>query len=585
MKLPSIPYLVNSFLSVARRFPFVMAAAIFGVIVSMIIIEVPYDLEYIYVEMLMAALFALPLLLSSAIAAEKWNLSGVKKWLPSILTILVAVGYYFTLDISNDNINEKTAIQFVGLILVGHLLVSYLPYIDKAPLEDFWEYNRQLFSNFMTGVFYCIIIFAGLSIAILAIDNLFDLDVDEDIYGHLFVMIAGIINTTYFLFNFPKKYIGLSDSSGGYNKMFINFSKFILIPIVGIYFLILYAYTFKILGTWELPKGWVSSLVLGFSVAGIFTYLLNYLLVNYDDSKLVRKYRKWFFFVLAPMVVLLFVAIGRRLGDYGVTEPRYIVATLGVWLLIVAIYFIISKKDNIKFIPISLSIFALISILGPLSMFNISEKNQIGRLEELLLKNNMLEGGLVVPSDGEISSEDADNIYSILYYLKNNGHFAPVAPWFELEAAPDYSDLDTALDDLGLLGARNSTMNTYCNVYFDRTRTVAINNYEELIFPEINVKRNVDAKGWEVVKISDSNSWELNKDGVAVDTIDISGYLNSLNEKYNCDTGEFESEDAEYAVSGSQYDVVLVTEWLEYNIEEGLSFGSWRGSMLLRKKQ
>ena len=160
-----------------------------------------------------------------------------------------------------------------------------------------------------------------------------------------------------------------------YTTAFKNLTKFILIPITAIYFLILYAFSTKILVTWQLPEGWVGKLVLGFSVAGIFTYLLNFMLVKFDDSVVVKGFRRWFFYILLPMVLLLFVAIGRRIGDYGVTEARYVVAISGAWLLLISVYFILSKRDNIKFIPISLAVFSLLTVLGPLSAFKVSERS------------------------------------------------------------------------------------------------------------------------------------------------------------------------------------------------------------------
>ncbi len=585
MKLPTFPYLAKSFIEVLHRFPFVILTAFFGVVVSMIIIEKPHTEEDIYVEMLMASFIALPTLLGAAIISEKWQQTGFKKWLPTIISLALVVCYYFTLDVSNEDPSEEMILRFFGLMLVAHLLVSYLPYLDKTPIEDFWEYNKQLFGNFMVGAFYNLIIFAGLSFAILAIDNLFGIDIDGNIYAHLFVFIAGVINTTYFLFHFPNKYMGLAQEGGAFIKAFKNLSKYILIPIVGIYFLILYAYSIKILGTWELPKGWVSSLVLGFSVAGIFTYLLNYLLVNIDENKLVHGFRKWFFFVLFPMVILLFVAIGTRLSDYGVTEGRYVVALLGAWLMVVSVYFILSKKDNIKFIPISLSILALAAVLGPLSMFQVSEKSQVGRLELLLTNNNLLQNGIAVAPVDPIPAKDAENIQSILNYLRSSDHFATASTWFGVAERPKRSDIDDILQTLRINESIKINVDYSCNIYFQRPLSLELKGYDELVFPNDSKAETLSNTGWDVGYSPGANILELYKDDELADKINMLPYLQMLNGKYDCNSDNYENDDAAYSLSGKEYEIMIITEWLQYDRKDSLKLENWKGVLLIGKKQ
>jgi len=310
MKLPSIPYLADAFLQVVRRFPLVMTATAFGVVVSMILIERDSGTEgEAYIKLLLPCLVGLSTLLCAAIVCERWQLR-----FPSALAAhLVALGllaiYYFSLRAIPDLDESTTPIRFIGLNLAAHLGVAFIPYLDRSPVEDFWEYNKRLFGNFMVGAFYSLVIFAGLGFAILAVNELFNLHIDGKIYAHLFVVIAGFFNTAYFLAHFPKRFDfatenaenqELAETTNLFTSPLKNLTKFILIPIVAIYFLILYAFSAKILLTWELPEGWVGKLVLGFSVAGIFTYLLNYLLVKYDDSMAVKGFRRWFFFVLLP---------------------------------------------------------------------------------------------------------------------------------------------------------------------------------------------------------------------------------------------------------------------------------------------
>lgn len=585
MKLPTIPYLAEAFSGVLRRFPLVMLSAATGVVAAMMLIERSLkDHDDDIAKVLITAALGLPLLLDAAIAAEKWKLEGIKKWLPSTAALGLLVLYFLTLDLGDNDPGLTTMFRFFGLNLAAHLLVAYLPYLDATPVEDFWEYNKRLFGNFMVGAFYSLVIYAGLSVAVLAVDNLFDLKINDNIYGHLFVFIAGIFNTSYFLANFPRRFEGLAEQNATYTIAVKNLSKFILIPIVGIYFLILYAYSVKILGTWELPKGWVSSLVLGFSIAGIFTYLLNYLLVKFDDSGIVRGFRRWFFFVLLPMVVLLFVAIGRRLSDYGVTEERFIVATAGVWLLLMSVYFIVSKKDNIKFIPISLTVFALLTVLGPFSAFEVSQRSQVNRLEALLTKNNMLEAGRATPPEDTLPEDDAENIYSILQYLREYEHFAPVAPWFGLpagESSPDWETLNKISDDFKLNAPQIPGRG--CNIYFTLNQGFEISGYDTLF--KLSAYRVTDDHFSGLTLSIAEGFVELREEGDLQDKFDLQPYLKTMHEKYDCAQRDFETEDAIFETSGDRFDAKFITENMYFERKENLELRDWNGILLLRKRQ
>ncbi|MBC7778246.1 MAG: DUF4153 domain-containing protein, partial [Phycisphaerae bacterium] len=213
-----------------------------------------------------------------------------------------------------------------------------------------------------------------------------------------------------------------------YNWVFRNLCKYILIPIVLLYFVILYAYGAKIGLQWSLPKGWVSSLVIGFSVAGIFTYLLNFYLAEEDNSLIVRGFKRWFWWVLLPLTVLLFIAIGKRIGDYGVTEERFLVAQLGVWLAAACLYFLFSKNDNIKFIPISLALFALVWAFGPLNAFAVSERSQKGILAEILTRNGRFENGKMKPGSIPVTETERYQVSSTILYLERRKALSDLLP-------------------------------------------------------------------------------------------------------------------------------------------------------------
>ncbi len=458
MKLPSPGFLLDAFIQVCRRFPATILAAMTGVVILIVLVEHGNSSnEELLARIWMSAQLGLALLTGVVAFAESAGWSPQRRRLAQGIGVvaLAAYGWYLFVQ-PNDGFENLHLPRYMILLVVAHLFVSVAPYLNRRSVADFWEYNRRLFANFVVGATFTMILFAGLGLAILAVDQLFNLNISERIYARLFILLAGIFNTSYFLYHFPEKY-EFESADASYNAVFRNLCKYILIPIVGLYFLILYAYSAKIIGTWSLPRGWVGSLVIGFSVAGIFTYLLNFYLPQFDDSKWVNLYKKWFWWIVLPLTVLLFVAVGTRINDYGVTEPRFIVMQIGVWLTITCLYFLFSKTDNIKFIPISLGLIALSIAVGPFNAFSVARRSQAGIVKSILEKNGRWENGRLQQGSAPMLQTEIAQVESALQFLDRRGRLEH-AEWLPMSLdslhhiTSAYSDAGRIMEWLGLQG-------------------------------------------------------------------------------------------------------------------------------------
>ena len=49
---------------------------------------------------------------------------------------------------------------------------------------------------------------------------------------------------------------------------------------------------------------------------------------------------------LIPLIVVLFLAVWRRVSDYGITEPRYIAIVYGLWLVAMVALFQIEQDGE-----------------------------------------------------------------------------------------------------------------------------------------------------------------------------------------------------------------------------------------------
>ena len=86
--------------------------------------------------------------------------------------------------------DQSQAIQIFGYGLLTHLVVAFLPFIGNFKINAFWQYNKSLFIRAFTTVLYTGVLFAGISGAILAITQLFDVDFGSKIYAYLWFIMA-----------------------------------------------------------------------------------------------------------------------------------------------------------------------------------------------------------------------------------------------------------------------------------------------------------------------------------------------------------------------------------------------------------
>lgn len=447
MKIPSLKVLFEGAKETFLRYPFVILVSAIGAAFMMYIVDQPFERQE-YVKQLYNVVIScsvgISFLLALVFITERAGTSKAISVVIQLIGIVILTAYYFSLP---KEVGYIDITRYFLFIIGAHLLVSFSPYVKKGfSLErrGFWQFNQSLFERILITAVYSGVLYAGLSIAILSFDTLFDVQIDSKRYLQLFFFILGVFNTWFFLSGLPKNFEEL-DTRDLYTKGVKVFTQYVLLPLVFIYLLILYMYMGKIIIQWQLPMGWVSYLVLGFSITGIFSLLLIEPLKGTEGNNWIKIFSKWYYLVLFPLIVLLFVAILRRTGEYGITERRYFVFVLAVWLTFIALYFSISKVKNIKIIPYSLCIIAFLTSFGPWGAFSVSERSQIGRLEEILVNNKILIEGKILKANIQISEEEGQDVSSIINFLKERNSLDRIQPWFDMKIDTINSSMENGI--------------------------------------------------------------------------------------------------------------------------------------------
>ncbi len=420
----------GTLINVIKRFPgsILIAFALFILLVIWIACdhEAPLDKHMAQLMATMALGFSLSVSLRLFIEQKDSN----KRWnaLELLVVAPLMVLYYFFLPSGADWLMTDT-VRYIVLAIVSLLLIGVAPYFSIKNAFNFWQYNvkvwwRFLFTLLCTGIFY-----GGLALALLAFEKMFNIHVDDNCYGYLAAFFYALFAPAFFLAGVPSKYE--TDENLEYPFLKI-LGQYILMPILIIYLLILYAYGLKILISWELPTGWLTWLTLIYSGVGLLTYFLLHRLYLTNDNRGAVLFGKYFFFSEIPLIILMFIAILRRVSDYGITENRYFILLIALWMLGITVYMLLTKGKSFRPVLLSLAIIGLLSVVGPWNAFNISTKSQYKRLEKLLTENGLLQDGKYQSGKAAAVVDSAAfvEIKEIVTYFSSEKNVKDIQPLF-----------------------------------------------------------------------------------------------------------------------------------------------------------
>lgn len=408
MNFPSFNEIAGKAKDAFERFPITLVWAITGSLVFIGIVNVEPDLLFDeYTNSVLTFILGISWLIGTRFFIEQ--LKNPEKWHGlKLLTVGLLMLFYWHLpDLSQYDVNPIFYIRFFLYLLAGHLFLFFAPFVFRWDKAAYWNYLKAICIAIGRSILFSGVLYLGLALALAAMEYLFDLEVEGKRYGQLFILCLGIVNTWTYLSDFPKDI--LHRTSINYNKALEVLVKYILIPLTLLYMVILYAYTLKIVLAWNLPKGWVSYLVTALALLGFGIQVMVNPIQKTIKSWTINRFYPWFYILLLPLIVLLFTAIFKRIGDYGITENRYFVLIIALWILGITLYQLFSKKKLLKILSISLFVLTLLSSFGFWGAFNLSKNSQVKQFKKVFQQ---------VKENGNIASgEHYGQLKSIIDYL------------------------------------------------------------------------------------------------------------------------------------------------------------------------
>lgn len=145
--------------------------------------------------------------------------------------------------------------------------------------------------------------------------------------------------------------------------------KKFLLGLFGYVSLVMWLYMLIILFSMELPRGYISLVCCSITALGLFTYL--YVANTHPEQggrwMSIHRLIPW---LLIPIQVLMTIAIGRRIYDYGMTIQRCYIVLLNVWAYAACLYIIIHEGRDLRRIPLSFCLMFFVFTATPFSCSN-----------------------------------------------------------------------------------------------------------------------------------------------------------------------------------------------------------------------
>ena len=296
-------------------------------------------------------------------------------WIVPLITV-------FTIWQVNDNADFYCySPKFWGANFIALLVLLGFPF-EKNNQEFTYRNFINLFHLGLAAAVWLLVF--GLVAAILfTITTLFNIEFSDSFYSHVY-MSLGIFTQPLFFLVFQQRQV---KSEMALNRIFDILVNFVLAPALIIFTVLLYAYVVQIIFEGVLPKGMLANITLPYLLGGLGVYALRSICAKARWETFFKFYP---YLSIVP-IVLLWLAIDRRISAYAWTEQRIYLVALATAITIAYAILIVPKARQYRLISgvVMVAIFAMTWIVKPQE---IAYQSQTARFEQLLKKLNLSDG-------------------------------------------------------------------------------------------------------------------------------------------------------------------------------------------------
>lgn len=381
MKLTSA--LVTAFQNSVKRFP--LPSAFVTILTPILIVKI-LDNGAISERMFFTLCYYFSVGFLLTLTLRLWEEEGVKRTTALIVNIvthvLLLIDAVYLFNVFTDD-NIELMVAHGSAIFALFISLFFLSFLREKDDVASWNFTMQLILNACLCALIGHVMMLGTSLLLASLDLLFGLDVRTEWYVVLECIFGLLLSALLFLGRIPqgeKKHDREPLDSGFLNAVV----RFLFLPLVGLYILVLYLYAAKILLTWELPNGWVSWLVCASMAGCIIIEFGLYPVRKLQEKRSDNLVARWLPVVILPLLLLMSIGIVRRLSDYGISINRLYLLTLNLWFYFVCITLFVTKAKRVSWITITFTLLFLLTSALPINYISITRHHMTSRIESLM---------------------------------------------------------------------------------------------------------------------------------------------------------------------------------------------------------
>ena len=308
-----------------------------------------------------------------------------------------------------------TSPKFWGASFIALLVLLGFPFEKNNQGFTYRNFTNLFHLGLATMVW--LLVFGLVAAILFTITTLFNVEFSDSFYEHFYTSL-GIFTLPLFFLVFQQRQ---AKSEMTLNRIFEILVNFVLAPALMIFTVLLYAYVVQIIFEGVLPKGMLANITLPYLLGGLGVYALR----SICAKARWKTFFKYYPYLAIVPIVLLWLAIDRRISAYAWTEQRIYLVALATAITIAYAILIVPKARQYRLISgvVMVAIFAMTWIVKPQE---IAYQSQTVRFEQLLKKLNLSDGS------GKIR-DDVDFVERLENMPKSD-----LKDWDELDKVSDY---------------------------------------------------------------------------------------------------------------------------------------------------
>lgn len=377
--------------------------------------------------------------------------------------------------------------KFWGANFIALLVLLGFPFEKNNQGFTYRNFTNLFHIGLATAVW--LLVFGLVAAILFTITTLFNVEFSDSFYSHFYTSL-GILTQPLFFLVFQQRQ---AKSEMTLNRIFEILVNFVLAPALMIFTVLLYAYVVQIIFESVLPKGMLANITLPYLLGGLGVYALRSICAKARWETFFKFYP---YLSIVP-IVLLWLAIDRRISAYAWTEQRIYLVALATAITIAYAILIVPKARQYRLISgvVMVAIFSMTWVVKPKE---IAYQSQTERFEQLLTKLNLSD------SSGKIR-DDVDFVDRLENMPKSE-----LKDWTELDSVSDYLlysiELDFSVED-----AYQERREVFKKQYGEKSKELlAFNIYRDEI--RINEQVISDRKTtieflWESIDVTPYKKW------------------------------------------------------------------------------